>query len=234
VTRRPRVECEFEENDMEPLIIFDSRKCIACRSCEIACQLENDAPPGVRLRHVATHTSGKYSKSYPRSISTACFHCGDPSCVSACPAGALFKRTDGVVVHSRNKCIGCGYCIHACPFQVPQFSPAQSTMRKCSFCTQRIDAGKMPACASKCTTGALAFFPNSAKAPLVSAYGRKERLQMIYALEGDPKEYRLPQPAPANTVTAFQGWKWLAGLIPGGIVLGWLMKAAEDREKGNA
>jgi formate dehydrogenase iron-sulfur subunit len=216
---------------MEPLIVFDSKKCIGCHSCEVACQLENDAPPGVQLRWVRGHVSGQFPVSSERFLSTACFHCSNPSCVSACPAGALQRKANGVVEHVRSSCIGCGYCIQTCPFHVPRFSPAQHTMRKCSFCPQRIDRGKAPACVAKCTTGALTYFPDGQRAGDLSAYGNNERLHMIYKIEGSPKDYSLPEPVPLNVVTASQAWKWLAGLIPGAAVLTWLWKAAEDQEK---
>ena len=137
----------------ERLILFDGKKCIRCHSCEVGCQLENDAPPGIRLRRVRSHVKGRFPDGDERSISTACFHCNDPACVASCPAGALVRRQDGVVVHRRERCIGCGYCIQSCPFHVPQVSPAQHTMRKCSFCVQRIDHGKEPACVAKCPIG---------------------------------------------------------------------------------
>ena len=212
------------------MIIFDSRKCIRCHSCEIACQLENDAPPGVLLRRVRSHVTGAFPGSNERSISTACFHCNDPSCVSACPAGALKRRPDGVVEHLRNRCIGCGYCIQTCPFHVPQFSPTQHTMRKCSFCIQRIDRGKEPACVAKCTTGALTYFPEGKGPRDVQAYGKDERLHMVYAVEGRPEDYALPEPVPLNKVTSLQAWKWLIGLVPGGVALAWLWKKIEDGE----
>ncbi len=217
---------------MEPLIVFDAKKCIGCRSCEVACQLENDAPPGVRLRRVRTHVRGKLPTCRPLSISTACFHCNDPSCVSACPAGALQRRMDGVVEHVRRRCIGCGYCIQTCPFHVPQFSRAQRTMRKCSFCVQRIDRGKEPACVAKCATGALAFLRQGQEAGEFTAYGKQERLHMVYAIEGEPADYSLPEPVPRNIVTSHQLWNWLTGLVPGGILLAWLWKSvdASDRE----
>ena len=215
---------------MEPLIVFDAKKCICCHSCEVACQLENDAPPGVQLRRVRTHVAGKFPACNTLSISTACFHCNDPSCVSACPAGALQRRADGVVEHVRSRCIGCGYCIQTCPFQVPQFSTSQHSMRKCSFCVQRIDRGMKPACVAKCATGALTFFPARQKAVVVGAYGAEERLHMVYEIEGKPKDYLLPEPVPLNSVTSFQLWKWLTGLVPGAALLAWLWKSAEDRE----
>ena len=218
---------------MEPLIVFDSKKCISCHSCEIACQLENDAPPGLLLRKVKTHNSGEYPVARPLSISTACFHCSDPSCVSACPAGALLKRASGVVEHVRSRCIGCGYCIQTCPFHVPKFSPSQNTMRKCGFCSQRIDQGEKPACVSKCATGALAYYPEWTSADASPAYGKNEHLHMIYNLEGTPEAYSLPQPVPLNAVTTSQLWKWLAGFIPGGLLLGWLWKQAGSEETDN-
>lgn len=217
---------------MEPLIVFNAKKCICCHSCEVACQMENDAPPGLQLRWVKSHTSGQYPASEELSISTACFHCNDPACVSACPAGALHRREDGVVEHVRSKCIGCGYCIHACPFHVPKRSPTQHTMRKCSFCTQRIDHGKPPACVAKCATGALAYFADGTEAD-AEAYGKEERLHMIYEVAGKPEEFSLPVPVPLNTVTSLQAWKWLAGLLPGGILLAWLWKRLEAMESEN-
>jgi len=214
---------------MEPLIVFDTKKCISCHSCEVACQLENDAPPGVQLRRVKTHVSGEFPSCSTLSISTACFHCSDPSCVSACPAGALQRRANGIVEHVRSRCIGCGYCIQTCPFHVPQFNPAQHTMRKCSFCIDRIDQGKEPACVAKCTTDALTYFPDRQSAGSIDAYGKDERLHMIYKIEGKPEEYSLPESVPPNAVTSSQVWKWLIGLIPGGILLAWLWKTVEDQ-----
>jgi Fe-S-cluster-containing dehydrogenase component len=218
---------------MEPLIVFNAKKCICCHSCEVACQLENDAPPGIQLRRVKTHVSGQFPACSTLSISTACFHCNDASCVSACPAGALQRRANGVVEHVRSKCIGCGYCIQTCPFHVPQLSPTQQTMRKCSFCIQRIEYEKQPACVAKCTTGALTFFPDKQRAGDIAAYGKNERLHMVYEIEGKAKDYSLPEPVPLNTVTSYQLWKWLSGLIPGAAILAWLWKSAEDQESGH-
>ena len=219
---------------MEPLIVFDGKKCIRCHSCEVGCQLENDVPPGVQMRQVRSHTRGSFPNAYEHSVSTACFHCQDPACVSSCPAGALIRRKDGVVEHIRSKCIGCGYCVQTCPFQVPKLSPAQHTMRKCSFCIQRIDNGKKPACVVKCPTSALTYFNDRTGYTGVALYGKEEGLRMVYALPGKPAEYKLPEPVPLNTVTALQPLKWLAGLLPGALILAWLWKTliAEEEENG--
>jgi Fe-S-cluster-containing dehydrogenase component len=256
----------------ERLIYFDGKKCIGCHSCEVGCQLENDAPPGVRLRLVKSHAKGHLPDTRLLSVSTACFHCNDPSCVSACPAGALRRRDDGVVEHIRSRCIGCAYCIQACPFSVPKASPGQRTMRKCSFCVHRIDHGKKPACVAKCPSGALTYssefrVPSSESGESQSrslmtgqklekgmkgdglgfatrnpgyppgaatVYGLNEHLHMVYALEDRPGEYSMPDPVPLNTVRTGQPWKWLAGLVPGVLIMAWLWKrlAPQEREDG--
>lgn len=218
---------------MERWIVFAEKKCIGCHSCEIACQLQNDAPPGLRLRWVHTWPTGKFPQASQRRISTACFHCDDPSCVSACPVGALRRRTDGVVEHVIEKCLGCKYCLQACPFGVPKFSPKQQIIRKCSFCIQRIDDGLEPACASKCPTGALTYQAKGALAQDLKAYGKPERLHMVYALENEPNHYKLPVPVPGNVVKHWQILKWLAGLLPGGFLLFWLWRKEEVSEVKN-
>ena len=103
-------------------------------------------------------------------------------------------------------------------------------MRKCSFCIQRIDRGKEPACVAKCTTDALSYFPDQNKGGNLGAYGRNERLHMVYSLEGRPEDYALPEPVPLNTTTSLQAWKWLVGLIPGGVLLDLVVE--EGRESG--
>ncbi len=216
---------------VEPLIVYNEKLCIGCHSCEIACQLENNAPVGIMLRHVTSEPQGVFPEEREWIISTACFHCNDPSCVSACPAGALKRRDNGVVEHIQKNCIGCGYCINACPFDVPQFSPSQHIMRKCSFCTQRIDVGKEPACVAKCPTGALKYLTDgNLPKDMPAAYGKSERLHMVYALTGKPSEYHLPEPVPGNNVTHLQIFKWLIGLVPGAFLLGWFWKKLSFEE----
>jgi Fe-S-cluster-containing dehydrogenase component len=217
----------------EPLISFDGGKCIGCHSCEIGWQLENDAPPGVRLRLVRSHEKGRFPDVNPLSVSTACFHCADPSCVSACPAGALKRRSDGVVEHIRSRCIGCAYCIQACPFHVPKASPAQQTMRKCGFCAHRIDRGNVPACVAKCPTGALTWHRDKAEGAISQAYGQEEGLHMVYVLKDQPAAYGMPDPVPLNTVRTGQLWKWLVGIIPGALTLAWIWTRLAPEERAD-
>jgi Fe-S-cluster-containing hydrogenase component 2 len=91
-----------------------------------------------------------------------CMHCNEPDCLSACPVGAYSKRLDGPVIYDPKKCIGCRYCMNACPFGVPHFDYDKGLIDgafidKCTMCTQRIDVGLEPACVATCPTGALMF-----------------------------------------------------------------------------
>jgi len=106
-------------------------------------------------------------------------------------------------------------------------------MRKCSFCIQRIDRGQEPACVAKCTTDALVYFSDAPSAGDIAAYGKDERLHMVYKIDGRPYDYSLPMPVPLNTLTSVQGWKWLMGLLPGGALLAWMLKKVEEQEKEN-
>jgi Fe-S-cluster-containing dehydrogenase component len=91
-----------------------------------------------------------------------CMHCGHPDCLSACPVGAYTKRLDGPVEYDGDKCIGCRYCMNACPFGVPHFDYDKGIIEgafidKCSFCLQRVDNGLEPACVATCPTDALEY-----------------------------------------------------------------------------
>lgn len=86
---------------------------------------------------------------------------------------------------------------------------------------------------AKCATGALTYFPDGQSAVDIAAYGRDERLHMVYEIEGKPRDFSLPEPVPLNTVTSFQVWNWLIGLIPGAVLISWLWKNVEDWEKNH-
>ena len=89
----------------------------------------------------------------------SCMHCNDPACASVCPVGALIKLNSGPVVYDDSRCIGCRYCMMACPFQIPKFQweAAVPYIRKCTFCADRRAAGLEPSCTTTCPTGALLF-----------------------------------------------------------------------------
>ena len=154
--------------------LCDAERCIECNACVTACKNENEVPWGVNRRRVITLNDGQPGE---KSISVACMHCTDAPCAAVCPVDCFYTTTDGLVLHDKDICIGCGYCFYACPFGAPQF-PEQAAfgirgkMDKCTFCAggpeednsaaeyqkygaNRVAEGKLPACAEMCATKAL-------------------------------------------------------------------------------
>jgi formate dehydrogenase iron-sulfur subunit len=140
-------------------ILFDSTKCIGCGSCMQACREKNGLPetdaPDLTAQQftvVKKTTTKKGEVNYRRM----CMHCQEPTCASVCPVGALHKTPNGPVVYNAEICLGCRYCIQACPFSVPKYewSSLAPRVRKCGFCADRLAQGKINACAEACPTGA--------------------------------------------------------------------------------
>lgn len=98
------------------LMVIDTRKCVGCHACTVACIAENKLPPGVVYRPVITEHIGQYPHQITRFFPRPCMQCNNPSCVSVCPVRATWKRPDGVVIIDYDKCIGCRYCLTACPY----------------------------------------------------------------------------------------------------------------------
>ena len=98
------------------MMVIDTRRCVGCHACTIACVAENKLPPGVVYRPVVTEELGRYPNVALRFTPRPCMQCEEPPCTPVCPVYATWKRPDGVVVVDYDKCIGCGYCITACPY----------------------------------------------------------------------------------------------------------------------
>jgi molybdopterin-containing oxidoreductase family iron-sulfur binding subunit len=115
---------------MEPAIarprrygmVIDTRRCVGCKACVVACKAENKTPPGVSYTVVLDGVLGNRPDDKPLFMTKPCFHCEHPPCVDVCPVGATFKRSqDGIVVVDYDRCIGCRYCITACPYGARYF-----------------------------------------------------------------------------------------------------------------
>ena len=154
--------------------LCDADRCIECNACVTACKNEHEVPWGINRRRVVTINDGKPGE---RSISMACMHCTDAPCAAVCPVNCFYTTADAVVLHSKDLCIGCGYCFYACPFGAPQYPRvgnfgSRGKMDKCTFCaggpeadgshaefekygTNRLAAGKLPLCAEMCSTKSL-------------------------------------------------------------------------------
>lgn len=143
--------------------IFDATRCIDCRACMVACSVENQIPMNkTRIWVSGLGVTGEFPDLDRASMVYHCMHCDEPDCLSACPVGAYTKRPDGPVIYDPKKCIGCRYCMNACPFSVPHFDYDKGLVEgafidKCTLCPQRIDVGLAPACVATCPTDALEF-----------------------------------------------------------------------------
>jgi anaerobic dimethyl sulfoxide reductase subunit B (iron-sulfur subunit) len=165
----------------------DLSGCIGCKACQVACKDKNDLAVGQLWRRVVEVTGGGWtqkgeawqSNAFTYFVSTACYHCDKPACLEVCPAAAISKREDGIVIIDADKCIGCRYCEWACPYGAPQFNTATGKMGKCNFCYDYLEAGQSPACVGSCPMRVLDF-------------GELTELQAKYGATADI--YPLPEP----------------------------------------
>jgi formate dehydrogenase iron-sulfur subunit len=173
---------------MKHALLIDVTKCRGCEECVSACTRRNHKDPLLaeadrvasrdgltanRLSTVQKIDEGRFAKK-------SCMHCLEPSCVSACLVGGITRRPDGPVVYDPDKCIGCRYCMLACPFHIPRYEWRKTApyMVKCDMCVDRIDDGKPPACVEACPYDAIVFGP------------RPQLLKQAFArIRQDPKKY---------------------------------------------
>ena len=139
-------------------MLIDTRRCIGCQACTIGCSMENALPVGQFRTTAATYavTAGD-GRSGVAMVPRLCNHCEEPPCVPVCPVGATFKRADGMVLVDGSRCVGCGYCVQACPYDARFVNHDSSKADKCTFCSHRVEAGLLPACVETCVGGARVF-----------------------------------------------------------------------------
>lgn len=143
--------------------LIDTTRCVGCNACAEACKEANDLPEEIdaKLTSRTWTIVEEHDDVYVRRL---CMHCENPSCVSVCPVGALYKSDEGPVAYDEGRCIGCRYCMLACPFQIPKYewdSPLPR-VRKCIGCISRVRDGELPACIAACPAEAIAFGPRDA------------------------------------------------------------------------
>lgn len=140
-------------------IVVDLDRCIGCHGCEIACKNENNVELGsVWNKVVQRGPYGEYPHLEQYFLPVMCQQCADAPCVQVCPAGASYRDENGVVLIDKEKCIGCQYCIYACPYGVRQFNEDAGVVQKCTLCAQiTADGDGVPACVHNCNCGARFF-----------------------------------------------------------------------------
>ena len=238
---------------MGKAILYDSSKCTACRACQVACKSWNQheaeetenwgsyenpkelsPETWVKMRFIETESNGKFAWLFARR---ACMHCEDASCMTVCPANAIFKTAEGFVHIDQDWCVGCGTCVQACPFNIPHKDHHIGTARKCTACTSvglnRQEAGLDPACVTTCPTGALKFgdrdeLVEEGKQRVATLkargknnaylYGENELggLHVMYILDDSPATYGLPE-SPQAATKSMVG-KWLTSIATTGVI----------------
>ncbi len=154
--------------------LIDVTTCIGCKACQVGCSEWND------IRTTPQECVGVYDNPIDLNAEQwtvmrfqeveendrlewlirkdGCMHCTEPGCLKACPSpGAIIKYSNGIVDFQSDKCIGCGYCIAGCPFNIPRMNPKDNRVYKCTLCVDRVNVGKEPACVKTCPTGAIRF-----------------------------------------------------------------------------
>lgn len=155
---------------MQLAFYFDPARCSGCGTCTVACKDWNDIPAEpVFWRNIETKEEGEFPNARVHRLLRGCLHCARPSCIPACPVGAITKRAeDGVVLVDRERCVpNCYACLAACPYGAPQFGE-DGRMQMCNFCPERLAEGAKPICVAACPFHALDAGP---VAQLARAYG---------------------------------------------------------------
>ncbi len=140
-------------------ILVDTTMCVGCYECERACAQRWGNPEPDDLHELSSKKNTVVQTINDVNVPRLCMHCNEPTCASVCPVGAFEKKPNGAVVYDAGKCIGCRYCMQACPFQIPryQWESLNPRVSKCDMCYERTSDGRLPACVESCPTGARLF-----------------------------------------------------------------------------
>jgi anaerobic dimethyl sulfoxide reductase subunit B (iron-sulfur subunit) len=182
---------------------FDQTRCTGCSACRVACKDWHDIPAGPENWMRVLYTEiGKFPNVFVGYMIGPCWHCLDPVCAPACPAGAITKNAEnGIVLVDSQACLGneeCNEkCLKACPYKAPQFGPDQGAkMRKCNYCLDRFNQGKLPNCIEACPVRALDAGP---LAELENRYGEiKETVGFKFSKKTKPAVIIKPKPLPES------------------------------------
>lgn len=199
---------------MNASIINDLTMCAGCEACVYACKEINNLPTETGQVQLSAYSWTVVEKTNGIPVRRQCFHCNEPTCVSVCPVAALQKSEEGPVFYLSERCMGCRYCMAACPFQIPryQWDKPVPIVQKCIMCYEkRILEGKEPACTSVCPTGATSFYPErdaalaEAKKRISNNHGRYQNYIYGEKEAGGTNVFYL---APKGKTFKELGFKW--------------------------
>ena len=226
--------------------VIDVARCIDCRACLVACSVENNVPMNhTRIWVKDLGVQGAFPDLQRSFVPYNCMHCDNPPCIEVCVSGATYKQADtGLVLVDQEACIGCGYCVEACPYDARYLDEKRGVVDKCTGCVQRVETGQQPACVTTCLGGARMFGdlndPNSEVSMALKNATSVQRLDYeknghdtdpnIYyinagALQGGVLESSLLPRDPRYTL-AEEGWKKvLVPAIFAGVGVSFLVQA---------
>lgn len=202
-------------------MLIDLRRCVGCFACVMACKAEHATPKGVSWNRVVVEEKGEYPKARMTFTPMLCNHCTNPPCQEVCPTGATYKRPDGIVAVDQHKCIGCKYCMVACPYQARSFNEKTAgyfpewgltslekqgysqhiagTPSKCVFCYDRVEQGKDPACVVSCPAHARIFGDlNDPRSEITKLIQGNSTFQLLERAGTGPSVFYIPDPSNRN------------------------------------
>ena len=144
-------------------IVTDLNRCVGCLGCAVACKVVNNVPIGnfwnktLRIGPFPTSEGADYPDVYTYFLTVQCQHCANPECVKVCPTEASHIVEDGTVQIDKAKCIGCQFCVMACPYGVRYLNEEEKVVEKCTLCEQKIAQGELPQCVAQCGSRARFF-----------------------------------------------------------------------------
>lgn len=177
------------------VLVHDENKCIGCQACNVACRSENNVPEGVtRIQVRVEGPFGHFPHLHFKYNRVSCEQCENAPCVMVCPTGAAYVDDKGIVSIKEDKCVGCLYCVAACPYKVRFINPETRVPDKCNYCKEtRLARGEEPACVAVCPTDALCFGdandPNSQVSQMLA---KKTTYRNKANLGTESRLYRVP------------------------------------------
>ncbi len=187
------------------VMVIDARRCYGVQACTVACKAEYKVPLGENRSWVEEIEKGNFPNVSRSFLPRLCNHCDNPPCVSVCPTGATWKRDeDGIVVVDPNVCIGCKYCLQACPYDMRFINQDTGSADKCDFCIHRVSQGLEPACVEACPSRARIFgdlndtesevYKLIAENPVTTLRPEKGTEPNVYYIGADHTDERDPRP----------------------------------------